>query len=355
MNKHILLITIDSLRADHLGCYQEVDIQTPNLDAFAASGVRFQHHLSTQATTLPSHTSLLTGCVPSVHGVNWNGVETPRRRATLAEIAKAQGYATTAIASWGGFQFQSVLGFEEAHSEEGAGSLENRGDRTIERVEAWLGKVDASRPQLLWVHFIDPHTPDNCPDPFPQTYVGEVEFIDTLIGRFIAGWDGRFGAENTFAAITADHGEHLNDHGKERGHGTQWITNLRIPLLIRCPGLIQPGSVPQELTRQIDVLPTILDYCEFPMPYDVQGMSLRGLIEGRDTGMRLVHQGQAVRDDGETVTVRTAQYAFFFGDDGDLVHIFDRRIDEGEEEDLWERGAAATQSVEHSLRDGRES
>jgi choline-sulfatase len=355
MNKHILLITIDSLRADHLGCYQEMDIQTPNLDAFAASGARFQQHLSSLATTLPSHTSLHTGCVPSVHGVNWNRVETTRRRDTLAEIAAAQGYATTAITSWNGFQYQDVLGFEEAHSEEVSGSIENRGDRTLERVEAWLGGVDASRPQLLWVHFIDPHTPDNCPDPFPQTYVGEVEFIDTLIGRFLARWDERFGADSSFAAITADHGEHLNDHGVERGHGTLWITNLRIPLLVRCPGLIQAGTVAEELTRQIDVLPTILDYCDLPMPYDVQGMSLRGLIEGRDSGMRLVHQGQAVHDDGDTVTVRTENYTFFFGDDGNLVHIFDRRVDAGEDEDLWERDGLARQSVEHSLRDGRES
>jgi arylsulfatase A-like enzyme len=355
MKMHILLITIDSLRADHLACYQEMEIRTPNLDAFAASGARFQQHLSSLATTLPSHTSLLTGCVPSVHGVNWNGVQTPRRRTTLAEIATAQGYATTAITSWGGFQLQDVLGFEEAHSEGGAGAEENRGDQTLQRVEAWLDRVDASRPQFLWVHFIDPHTPDNCPDPFPQTYVGEVEFVDTLIGRFIAGWDERLGADNTFAAITADHGEHLNDHGVERGHGTLWITNLRIPLLVRCPGLIQPGSVAQELTRQIDVLPTILDYCELPMPYNVQGMSLRGLIEGRDSGMRLVHEGQAVHKDGETVTVRSEKYAFFFGDDGDLVHIFDRRVDAGEDADLWERDSAARQSVEHSLRDGRQS
>ena len=90
MSKHILLVTIDSLRGDHLGCYGERDIRTPNLDAFAGAGVRFHHHLSTLATTLPSHTSLMTGCVPSVHGINWNGVDRPRRRQTLAEIAASE-------------------------------------------------------------------------------------------------------------------------------------------------------------------------------------------------------------------------------------------------------------------------
>ena len=88
---HILLVTIDSLRGDHLGCYGAQDIRTPHLDTFAGSGVRFHQNLSSLATTLPSHTSLMTGCVPSVHGVNWNGVVTPRRRRTLAEIAAAAG------------------------------------------------------------------------------------------------------------------------------------------------------------------------------------------------------------------------------------------------------------------------
>ncbi len=131
MAKHILLVTIDSLRADFVHCYGSREIRTPNLDAFAASGVRFGHHLSSLATTLPSHCSLLTGCVPSVHGINWNGVDTPRRRLTLAEIAAAEGYATTAITSWGGFQKQQVYGFQQAHSEGGAGGDENRGDETI--------------------------------------------------------------------------------------------------------------------------------------------------------------------------------------------------------------------------------
>ena len=88
---HLLLVTIDSLRGDHLGCYGAQDIRTPHLDTFAGSGVRFHQNLSSLVTTLPSHTSLMTGCVPSVHGVNWNGVVTPRRRRTLAEIAAAAG------------------------------------------------------------------------------------------------------------------------------------------------------------------------------------------------------------------------------------------------------------------------
>ena len=353
MSPHILLVTVDSLRADYVGCYNRREIHTPNFDAFAAAGVRFDQHLSTLSATLPSHSSLLTGCVPSVHGVNWNGVETPRRRRTLAEIAADNGYSTTAITSWGGFQKQRVFGFQESYSEGGAGADENRGDHTVGRVEAWLERVDATRPQLLWVHIIDPHTPDNCPDPFPLTYEGEVEFVDSLMARLLQAWDNTLGAEASLAVITADHGEHLNDHGVERGHGTLWITNVWIPLLIRQPGVIKPGSYVDELTRQIDVLPTILDYGGLPMPYDVQGMSLRGAIEGRDVGMRLLHQGQIVYDEVDTVTVRSAEYAFHFGD-SDLARVFDRRVDAQEEADLLGSAGELRQSVEHSLSDGRE-
>ncbi len=353
MKKHILVVTIDTLRADYVGCYKVRSIRTPNLDAFAVSGVRFDHYLTSLATTLPSHCSLMTGCTPTVHGVNWNNVKTPRRRKTLAEIAIGEGYTTTAITSWGGFQSQQVLGFENAYSKSSAGSEENRGDRTLERVKEWLQNVDEKHPQLLWVHFIDPHTPDNCPPPYPQTYSGEVEFVDSLVGDLLTGWDEKLGAEETFAVVTADHGEHLNDHGVERGHGTLWHTNLWVPLLMRSPGIISPRMVVSELTRQIDVLPTILDYCGLPMPYNVEGMSLRGLIEGTDVDLQFVHQGQAIHDDTYTVTVRNEEYAFHFGDDKDLVHVFDLRSDSDEENDQWLREGEARHSVEHSVRDAQ--
>ena len=354
MNKHILLVTIDSLRADHVGCYGKHVTQTPNLDAFAASGVRFEHFLTSVSATLPSHCSLLTGCTPLVHGINWNGVETPRRRKTLAEIAGQQGYATSAITSWGGFQAQGVYGFENTYSQDGAGAEENRGDYTLKRVEEWVQNADAKTPQLLWVHFIDPHTPDNCPQPYPQTYAGEVEFADFLVGELIQMWDAKFEGRHSLAVITADHGEHLNDHGVERGHGTLWHSNLRAPLLLRSPELIKPGTVVPELVRQIDVLPTILDCCSLPMPYNVEGMSLRGLIEGTDSNLRLVHQGQAIHGDTYTATVRTAEYAFLFGDHKDLAHAFDRRSDPDEESDLWKQEGTTRQSAEHSARDARE-
>lgn len=351
---HILLVTIDTLRADHLGCYGARHVRTPNLDAFAASGVRFGFHLSSLATTLPSHTSLMTGCTPSVHGINWNGVTRPRRRKTAAELARDAGYATTAITSWKGFQNQQVFGFDHAYSEGGAGADTNRGDYTLQRVTDWLETVDPDQPQMLWVHFIDPHTPDNCPEPFPQTYVGEVEFVDTMLGRMLEAWDAKLRADRSFTVVTADHGEHLNDHGVERGHGTLWLTNLHIPLAIRAPNLIEPGTVVPELTRQIDVLPTLLDYLELPMPHNVEGMSLRGLIEGDDRDLHLAHVGQAINDERFALTLRNQRYALHFAEDMELAHVFDLGRDLGEAHDLWQAPHDADYSVEHSVRDGKE-
>ena len=354
MNRHILIVTIDSLRADYVRCYGRREIRTPNLDRFASEGVRFGFHLTSVSATLTSHCSLLTGCTPSVNGINWNGVTHPRRRKTAAEIAAEAGYDTSAITSWGGFQKQRVYGFETVHSEGAAASEENRGEKTIRRVLDWLERVDGRHPQILWVHFIDPHAPDNCPQPFPLTYEGEVEFVDSLIGEVLTAWDEKLGADNSVAVITADHGEHLNDHDVERGHGTLWPSNLWVPLLVRSRGLIEPGVVVPELTRQIDVLPTILDYCELPMPHDMEGMSLRGLIEGTDRELSLFHCGQAIYGDTYTLTLRNTEYAFHFGDDKNLVHAFDLRSDPGEDHDLWNSDSQARHSVEHSLKDAQE-
>ena len=353
MDRHILIITIDTLRADYVSCYGQRAIRTANLDSFAASGARFDKHLTSVSATLTSHCSLLTGCTPSVNGVNWNGVTTPRRRKTAAEIAVERGYTTTAITSWGGFQNQQVYGFQNTHSAGGAAAEENRGDHTIQRVLEWLDTIDPETPQMLWVHFIDPHSPNNCPPPFPQTYIGEVEFVDQLIGQLLEGWDEQLGVENSLEVITADHGEHLNDHGVERGHGTLWMTNLWVPLFIRAPGLIEPGVSVPELTRQIDVLPTILDYCTLPMPHNMEGMSLRGLIEGSDRELGLVHCGQAIYKDTYTVTIRNREYSFHFGDQKSLAHVFDLRSDPAEEHNLWGFEVTARHSTEHSSKDAQ--
>ena len=167
-----------------------------------------------------------------------------------------------------------------------------------------------------------------------------MEFTDVWIGELLRRWDERIGLDDTLLVITADHGEDLNSHGVTRGHGTQFLTNLHVPLLMQSPGHITPGTVVSELTRQTDVLPTILDYCRLPMPYNVEGMSLRGLVEGTEADLRLVHHGHAFHDTDEPLphylsTLRNEEYAFHFGDNKKLEHIYDLRRDPEEETDIW--------------------
>ncbi len=338
--KHILLVTIDTLRADYVGCYGRRKIHTPNLDKVAGEGVRFDQYLTSITCTLASHCCLMTGCTPCVNGVAWNWITTPTRRKTLARIGREHGYATAAVTSWYAFTDQQVFGFERAYSQGKFKGDDTRGDATVDRVISWLEQTDIAQPQLWWVHFIDPHEPDNCPDPYPKTYVGEVEFVDHQLGRLLAHWDETVGLDETFLVVTADHGEHINDHGVERGHGSQYLTNLHVPLMMRAPGLISAGRVVDELTRQIDVLPTILDFGRMPMPHNVEGMSLRGLIEGTESGLRLVHHGHSVNDREPPfppyeASIRNGEYAFHFGEDKLLTQVYDLREDPGEELNLW--------------------
>ncbi|MBL4575050.1 MAG: sulfatase [Opitutaceae bacterium] len=359
--QHLLVITVDTLRADYLTCNGSDKTKTPHFDRFAESGVNLAHHLTSIGSTLSSHCSLFSASTPMVNKVKCNGMRDENKRKTLPLIAAENGYQTAAITSWCGFQAQQGYGFQSLHSDHKAASLENRGDKTLERVQEWVAETDPSKPLFLWVHLIDPHTPYNCPEPYPQTYEGSVEFSDYIVGQILKEWDGKMGLENTMTVLTADHGEHLNDHGIEVGHGTLWHTNLWAPLMISSPGHINPGTRIPELVRQIDVMPTILDYLKLPMPYDCQGMSIRGLIEGHDRDLKLLHQGQAFYEEKtanakrvpDATTIRNDEFSFHFSKDGTLSHVFDTRSDPGEERDLCQ-GDKVEYSVEHSIKDSRE-
>jgi arylsulfatase A-like enzyme len=133
-----------------------------------------------------------------------------------------------------------------------------------------------------------------------------------------------------------------------------WACNLHIPLMIRFPGRIRPGTVVTEFTRQIDVMPTLLDYTGLPMPYNVEGISMRGLIEGRESNLRLIHHAQNFNVNAFACSVRNAEYTFLFGNNHELVHAYDRRTDPGETIDLFQGKGEMRHGVEHSIRDAQE-
>ncbi len=195
----------------------------------------------------------------------------PRPEPRVFDAVLEQPLDTT----WGGFQKQQASASRPPTAKPVQGP---RKTAAIRRSFAWRNGWSESTevgPRCCGSTSSTRRHRTTVPNHSRRPMLGEVEFVDAMAGRLVDGWDAKLGAADTLSVVTADHGEHLDDHGVERGHGTLWITNLRTPLLTRCPGLIETGTVGDELTRQIDVLPTVLDYCAVALPSDVLGMSLR--------------------------------------------------------------------------------
>jgi choline-sulfatase len=297
---NVLLITIDTLRADHLGCYGDRDAATPTLDALAAGGVRFPDAVAHVPLTLPSHATILTGVTPLRHGVRDNAgfVLGPSLR-TLAEQFRAGGYETVAFVS--GFpvhhRFGLGRGFEVYEDRFPHGDdptrppyIERRADQTVAATIAWLNRRPAGtdrRPFFLWLHLFDPHAPYDPPEPFrsrfsARPYDGEVAFADAQIGVLLdrlkqAGLRGQ-----TLVLATSDHGEGLGEHG-EPTHGLFiYDSTVRVPLILAGPG-VPTGRTVATLARGIDIAPTLLDLARLPALPEAEGRSLQATWARRTT------------------------------------------------------------------------
>ncbi len=255
--RHLVIVTIDTLRADRLGAYGNTTVPTPNFDRLAREGTRALDATTHVPITRPSHTSLFTGRYPADHGVRDN-ISLPLAKdiPTLAELLKAQGFTTAAFVSTFVLASSSGLdrGFDhyddlaETGGQDGAASLsqaQRRGDDTLARVDQWLATrgADASAARTaLWVHLYDPHDPYEPPAPFAaqfadRPYDGEVAWTDTLLGRLRASLEARKLWDDALVVVTADHGESLGEHG-ETGHGFfAYETTLKVPLVMRGPGV----------------------------------------------------------------------------------------------------------------------
>jgi len=238
----IVLITIDTLRADRLGSYGSTRGLTPSLDAFAREATRFTAAISQVPLTLPSHATILTGLHPVDHGVRTNdGFRLSPTAPTLAAAVKAAGYATGGFV--GGYPLRRSSGLSrgfDRYDDEflaSPGAIERSADAVLQSAEAWID-TNAAQPFFAWIHLFDPHSPYTPPPPFAAAYSdspydGEVAYTDAAVGRFLDHLRQR----DLFAAATivivADHGESLGEHG-ERTHGTfLYDSTIRVPLLIK--------------------------------------------------------------------------------------------------------------------------
>jgi arylsulfatase A-like enzyme len=230
---NLVLVTIDTLRADRLGCYGYTKIETPNLDALAARGVLFENAVASAPLTPPSHASMFTGQYPYLHGVrNTGGFVLQSSSTTLAEILQEQGWDTAAFV--GASVLKKLFGFHQGFtvyddqmprpdaSRQSREYPERPAGEVVNRALRWL-EAQSGKPFFLWVHVFDPHLPYEPPGEFRQKYSGrpydgEVAYVDHELGRLFEAVRKKAPAEATLWAVLSDHGESLGEHG-EFTHG----------------------------------------------------------------------------------------------------------------------------------------
>jgi arylsulfatase A-like enzyme/Tfp pilus assembly protein PilF len=316
----VYLITIDTLRADHVSCYGYKQVETPALDALAVDGVRFTQAFTHSPITNTSHITILTGLLPSVHGVTDFGVPLSPQHVTAAELLKQHGYHTAAFIGAvildsnslapgldRGFDFYD--NFPKTDGEDGGGKnaggkssgedkadsgknerwgrVERRGMEVVEHAEGWFEK-HRTGPHFVWVHLYDPHDPYEPPAPFSEKYKdhlydGEIAYADSAVAHWIAYLKKAGVYDNAIIVVTGDHGEGLGEHGEETHGLFLYDSTLHVPLILKMPlksvSAAQSGSVVDALVRTTDILPTILSVTGVAAPAELNGESLLPLID----------------------------------------------------------------------------
>jgi arylsulfatase A-like enzyme/Tfp pilus assembly protein PilF len=295
---NVLLVTLDTTRADHIGCYGHASARTPTLDRLAAEGARFEQASSPAPITFAAHCSIFTGLYPFEHGARGNGdFYLTDRVATLATVLHKTGYRTAAFVS--AFvldrRYGLARGFDvyDDRLDTAAGAqvidieAERRGDRTVSALSAWLDAYarDRAAPFLVWLHLYDPHTPYAPPSPFREAFVdapydGEIAFDDALLGSLLDQL-GRLGLrDQTLVVVVGDHGESLGDHGEETHSMFVYESAIRVPFIVWKPGLVPSGGVVREPVRLTDVAPSILELAGVPGLSTSSGRSLVADMRG---------------------------------------------------------------------------
>ncbi|MEQ1504481.1 MAG: sulfatase-like hydrolase/transferase, partial [Myxococcota bacterium] len=280
-------MTIDTLRADHVGAYGDAEARTPNLDRLAASGTTFTRAYASTPLTMPSHATIMTGKYPPMHGVRDNGdFALGEDQVTLAERFHDAGYATLAVTS--AFPMRRRWGFAQGFDEyrepktpvrSGSHIDQRSADESIDEALNALAEVDVTQPVFLWVHLYDPHFPYDPPaewaKQFPgQPYDGEIAFVDDELGRLLVAWEMRFGSERSVVAVTAPHGESLGDAGENTAGFLLNDSTLRVPLIVRGPGM-PLGTRVNDPVGLVDLMPTLLDLAGLGVGRGMQGDDLR--------------------------------------------------------------------------------
>ncbi len=298
----IFLITIDTLRADHVHCYGYAGVATPALDALAKDGVRFTGAFTPSPITNTSHASILTGLLPGSHGVTDFGVPLSAAHPTVAELLKARNYRTAAFIGAVILDSKSLApgfdrGFdyydnfpEHSATKSRWGRLERRGMDVVEHAENWLSKHPAG-PHFVWVHLYDPHDPYEPPLPYSQIYKdhlydGEIAYADSALAHFITYLkrSGMYG--NSVIVVVGDHGEGLGEHHEDTHGIFLYDSTTHVPLIVKLPGPRGAGTVVTAQVRTLDIMPTLLELAGAPAPQKKDGDSLEPYFDGKSEAAR---------------------------------------------------------------------
>jgi arylsulfatase A-like enzyme/tetratricopeptide (TPR) repeat protein len=306
---NLLVITLDTTRADHLGCYGSRDVATPTLDRLARDGVLFDQATTTAPLTLPAHSSIFTGRFPPEHGVRDNGgFFLPPEQTTLAEVLAGRGFNTGGFVAayvldhkWGIAQgFRTYFDDFDMSKSRGLsiGEIQRPGNEVVDKALPWLDGAKDAR-FFAWLHFYDPHTPYAPPEPYLSKYEGhpyngEIAFMDAQIGRVIDFLESRHLLDRTIVAVLGDHGESLGEHGEDAHGFFIYESTARVPMLIRAPFALTRARRVAAPVRVVDVMPTVLELLGVPAQPSVAGRSLVPLMTGVQSDLGLEGYAEAM-------------------------------------------------------------
>lgn len=350
--RSVVLVTLDTTRADRLGPYGGRAVPTPNFDRFAREGVVFDLAMSQVPLTLPSHASIFTGRYPSSHGVRHNGIYRLREdETTLAERLRDAGWDTAAFTA--AFVVNRGFGLEQGFATyddvpvnryEGGHDVVFEAQRSADDVNAAVARWLAGRPagkRFVWVHYYDPHDPYAPPEVPGRTLQGtgydrEISYVDACFGDLLRRLDEADLLDRSIVVVAGDHGESLGEHG-EKTHGIfLYESVMRVPLLMRAPGLLPAGKRIGGPVELVDVAPTVLDLLSLPPLPSAQGRSLRDRIEGRDDGRGALAHAETLMPRiefgwSELRAVRDGRFRYV---EAPRAELYDLRADPGETRNL---------------------
>jgi arylsulfatase A-like enzyme/tetratricopeptide (TPR) repeat protein len=357
----VLVITLDTTRADRIGCYGHAAAQTPSIDALANSGVLFRRAYCQVPLTLPSHSSMMTGTYPPTNGVPVNGVALGKGIATLAETFRGEGYRTGAFISAlvldSGYGLDR--GFDEYNDDLGSTSaIERKANRTTDAALEWLAR-DADEPFFAWVHYFDAHYPYAPPSAFRESfddpYDGEIAFVDTQVDRLVKWLDATGRRDNTLVIIAGDHGESFGEH-KETEHGFFiYDATMHVSLIFSFPGHASGETAVDTPVGLIDVFPTIVDLLGWKEHSDLEGISLAPIWRGETDAHAPVYGESEYPHLGfgwaPLHSITTAHWRYIDAPRGEL---FDRTADPLEQRNVIEQHPSVASDLHEQLMAMRE-